>query len=70
MLWDELYLIKVNGIKRAAVLDNNYAILAGVAVVLSKENESIVAKMMWLSSKEAAKPYSSMVVYLTKGSDI
>jgi hypothetical protein len=25
--------------------------------------------MTWLSSKEAAKPYGSMVVYLTKGAD-
>ncbi|KAJ5865438.1 uncharacterized protein N7529_007354 [Penicillium soppii] len=69
VLRDELYPIKVDGVKRAAVLDDNHAILAGATVALSEENESTVAKMTWLSSKEAAKPYSSMVVYLTKGSD-
>lgn len=69
VLRDELYPIKVDGVKRAAVLDDNHAILAGATVALSEENESIVAKMTWLSSKEAAKPYGSMVVYLTKGSD-
>ncbi|KAJ5876413.1 uncharacterized protein N7529_001997 [Penicillium soppii] len=69
VLRDELYPIKVDGVKRAAVLDDNHAILAGATVALSEENESTVAKMTWLSSKEAAKPYGSMVVYLTKGSD-
>ena len=69
VLRDELYPIKVDGVKRAAVLDDNHAILAGAAVALSEENETTVAKMTWISSKEAAKPYGSMVVYLTKGSD-
>ncbi|KAJ5543771.1 hypothetical protein N7494_005050 [Penicillium frequentans] len=69
VLRDELYPIKVDGVKRATVLDDNHAILAGAAVALSEENETTVAKMTWLSSKEAAKPYGSMVVYLTKGSD-
>ncbi|KAJ5288046.1 hypothetical protein N7478_003732 [Penicillium angulare] len=69
VLRDELYPVKVDGVKRAAVLDDNHAILAGAAVALSEENETTVAKMTWLSSKEAAKPYGSMVVYLTKGSD-
>ncbi|KAJ5556668.1 hypothetical protein N7494_000583 [Penicillium frequentans] len=69
VLRDELYPIKVDGVKRAAVLDDNHAILAGAAVALSEENESTIAKMTWLSSKEAAKPYGSMVVYFTKGSD-
>ena len=69
VLRDELYPIKVDGVKRAIVLDNNHTILARAAVALSEENESTVAKITWLSSKEAAKPYGSMVVYLTKGSD-
>jgi hypothetical protein len=69
VLRDKLYPIKVDGVKRAIVLDNNHTILARVAVALSEENKSTVAKITWLSSKEAAKPYSSIVVYLTKGSD-
>jgi hypothetical protein len=69
MLRDELYPIKVDSVKRAAVLDENHDILSGAAAALGEENETTVAKMTWLSSKEAAKPYGSMVVYLTKGAD-
>jgi hypothetical protein len=69
VLRDELYPIKVDSVKRAAVLDENHDILSGAAAALGEENETTVAKMTWLSSKEAAKPYGSMVVYLTKGAD-
>ncbi|KAI1828919.1 transcriptional regulator family: Zinc finger, CCHC-type [Penicillium roqueforti] len=69
VLRDELYPIKVDSVKRTAVLDENHEILTGAAAALGEENETTVAKMTWLSSKEAAKPYGSMVVYLTKGTD-
>lgn len=69
VLRDELYPIKVDSVKRAVVLDENHDILTGAAAALSEENDTTVAKITWLSSKEAAKPYGSMVVYLTKGSD-
>ncbi|KAI3277363.1 transcriptional regulator family: Zinc finger, CCHC-type [Penicillium roqueforti] len=69
VLQDELYPIKVDSVKRAAVLDENHDILAGAAAALGEENETTVAKMTWLSSKEVAKPYGSLVVYLTKGTD-
>jgi hypothetical protein len=69
VLRDELYPLKVDSVKRSAVLDENHNILPGAAVALGEENETTVAKMTWLSSKEAVKPYGSMVVYLTKGTD-
>ncbi|KAJ5100882.1 hypothetical protein N7456_006934 [Penicillium angulare] len=69
VLRDELYPIKVNSVKRAAVLDENHDVLAGAAEAMSEENDTTVAKIKWLSSREAAKPYGSMVVYLTKGTD-
>lgn len=69
ILQNELYPIKVDSVKRAAVLDKNHNILAGAAVILGEENEAMVAKIVWLSSKKAAKPYRSMVVYLTKSTD-
>lgn len=69
VLRDELYPIKVDSVKRAAVLDEHHEVLTGAAASLGEENETTVAKMTWLSSKEAAKPYGSMVVYLTKGTD-
>jgi hypothetical protein len=69
VLRDELYPIKVDSVQRAAVLDENHNVLAGAAVALGEENETTVAKIAWLSSKEATKPYGSMVVYLTKSTD-
>ncbi|KAJ5730151.1 uncharacterized protein N7483_004659 [Penicillium malachiteum] len=69
VLRDEFYPIKVDSVKRTAVLDENYDVLTGAAAALSEENDTTVAKITWLSSKEAAKPYGSMVVYLTKGTD-
>ncbi|OQD66254.1 hypothetical protein PENANT_c364G09609, partial [Penicillium antarcticum] len=69
VLRDELYPIKVDSVKRAAVLDENHGILTGAAAALGEENETTIAKMTWLSSKETVKPYGSMVVYLTKGTD-
>lgn len=70
MLRDELYLIKVDSVKKAVVLDEKYNILPGAAAALGEENETTVAKIAWLSSKKATKTYRSMVVYLTKGTDI
>ncbi|KAJ5500659.1 hypothetical protein N7453_009710 [Penicillium expansum] len=69
VLRDELYPIKVDSVKRTAVLDEYHDILPGAAAALGEENEVNVAKMTWLSSREAAKPYGSMVVYLTKRTD-
>lgn len=69
VLRDELYPIKVDSVNKAAVLDENDEIRAGAAAAFSEENEATVAKIAWLSSKESAKVYGSMVVYLTKGTD-
>lgn len=69
VLRDELYPIKVDSVNKAAVLDDKDEIRAGAAAAFSEENEATVAKIAWLSKKESAKAYGSMVVYLTKGSD-
>ncbi|OKP01715.1 hypothetical protein PENSUB_7253 [Penicillium subrubescens] len=69
VLRDELYPIKVDSVNRAAVLDENDEIRTGAMAALSEENETTVAKIVWLSKKESAKAYGLMVVYLTKGSD-
>ena len=69
-MWDELYPIKVDNISRLAVLDDKGEIQAGAAEALSQENDAIVAKIAWLSKKEVPKAYGSMVVYITKGSDV
>ena len=69
VLRDELYPIKVDNVRKGAVLDENNEIRAGAAVAFSEENETTVAKIAWLSRKENAKAYGSMVVYLTKGTE-
>ena len=69
VLRDELYPIKVDNVNRLAVLDENGEIRTGAAEAFGRENETTVAKVAWLSKKNVAKAYGSMVVYLTKGSD-
>ncbi|KAJ5522366.1 hypothetical protein N7527_006481 [Penicillium freii] len=63
----EYQLVNVN---KAAVLDNKDKIRAGAAAAFSEENEATVTKIAWLSKKESAKVYRSMIVYLTKGSNV
>ncbi|KAJ5471324.1 hypothetical protein N7530_008681 [Penicillium desertorum] len=69
VLRGELYLIKVDSVNKAAVLDETDEIRVGAAAAFSEENEATVAKIAWLSRKESAKAYGSMAVYLTKGTD-
>jgi hypothetical protein len=69
VLRDELYPVKVDNVKRTAVLDENNGIRAGAVEAFSNENETTVAKISWLSKKDVPKAYGSMVVYLTKGAD-
>jgi regulator of replication initiation timing len=69
VLRDELYPIKVDNVNRLAVLDEHGEIRTGAADAFGRENETTVAKIAWLSKKNVAKAYGSMVVYLTKGSD-
>jgi hypothetical protein len=69
VLRDELYPIKVDSANKTTVLDEKGELRAGVAAAFSEENEATVAKIAWLSKKDSAKAYGSMVVYLTKGSD-
>ena len=69
VLRDELYPIKVDSVNKAAVLDEKDEIRAEAAATFSEENEATVAKIAWLSRKDNAKAYGSMVVYLTKGTD-
>ena len=69
VLRDELYPIKVDNVNRLAVLDENGDIRTGAADAFGQENETTVAKVAWLSKRDVAKAYGSMVVYLTKVDD-
>jgi hypothetical protein len=69
VLHDDLYPIKVDNVKRTAVLDKSDAIRVGAAEAFGEENKTTVAKIAWLSKKDVPKANGSMVVYLTKKSD-
>jgi len=51
------------------VLDERGKVRPGAAEAFSKENDVQVAKVAWLSNKNSAKAYSSIVVYFAKGAD-
>lgn len=69
ILRDDLYPIRVDSVNRTAVLDETGNIRTGATEALSKENDTQVAKIAWLSNRAVPKAYGSMVVYLTKVSD-
>jgi hypothetical protein len=69
VLRDQLYPVKIDNANRAAVLDQHGSIRSDAAEVFGKENEVRIAKMVWLSKKQNAKAYGSMVIYVTMGSD-
>jgi hypothetical protein len=69
ILRDDLYPIRVDGVNRTAVLDEVGNVRTGVAEAFGMENETQVAKIVWLSRRDVAKAYGSMLVYLNKGAD-
>ncbi|KJZ69746.1 hypothetical protein HIM_10857 [Hirsutella minnesotensis 3608] len=69
VLRDQLYPVKVDNAKRTAVLDAEGNVLPGAAETLGAENNVTIAKITWLSNREKAKAYGSMVIYVTKESD-
>ncbi len=69
VLQDQLYPVKVDNANRTAILDQEGKILPRAAEILGKENDVHIAKIGWLSRRDAGKAYSSMVVYVTKGSE-
>jgi hypothetical protein len=69
VLRDQLFPIKVDSVNRCAVLDEHSQPRPEIAEKLGKENDVQIAKLAWLSKKDNPKPYGSMVIYITKGSD-
>jgi hypothetical protein len=69
VLRDQLYPIKVDNANRTAILDNEGSLISGAVEMLGKENDVKIAKVAWLSNKNLAKAYRSIVVYLTSSSD-
>ncbi|KAK4073580.1 hypothetical protein Purlil1_13004 [Purpureocillium lilacinum] len=69
VMMDQLYPVKVDDANRSMILDAEESMLPGAAETLGAENNVTIAKVSWLSNKESAKAYGSMVVYVTKESD-
>jgi hypothetical protein len=66
---DDFYPIRVDSVNRTAVLDEAGNVRPEAVEALSKENDTQVTKVAWLSNREIPKAYGSMVVYLSKRSD-
>jgi hypothetical protein len=69
ILQDDLYPIRVDSVNRVAVLDETGNVRTGAIDAFGQENDTQIAKIAWLSNREVAKAYGSMVVYLNKASD-
>jgi hypothetical protein len=54
---------------RTAIIDHDGKILPGVVEALGQENDVQIAKVAWLSRRDTAKVYGSMVLYATKAGD-
>ena len=67
---DQLYPIKIDNANRAAILNQDGTVRSEAAEIFSKENEVSIVKIAWLSRKDIPKAYGSMVIYVTKGSDV
>ena len=70
MLRDEVHPVRVDHVNRTAVLDETGTVLRGVTEALSKENDVQIERIGWLSNNDSPKAYGSMVVYLTRNSDV
>ena len=69
VLRDQLYAVKVDNVNRTAVIDHEGKVLPGATEALGQENDVQVAKIAWLSRRDTAKAYGSMVIYVTKAGD-
>lgn len=69
VLKDQLYPVKVDNANRTAVLDREGNLFPETLEGLGRENDVKIAKISWLSKKEQAKAYGSMVVYVTSSAD-
>ncbi|KAK2038273.1 hypothetical protein LZ31DRAFT_570238 [Colletotrichum somersetense] len=66
---DDLYPIKVDYMRWTAVWEEKGKYRSKAVKKFSKENDTTVAKVVWLSDQENPKAYRSMAVYLTKARD-
>ncbi|KAK7177902.1 KR domain-containing protein [Paraphaeosphaeria sporulosa] len=63
VLRDELFPVKIDNVKRTAVLDERDEIKAGAAEAFGEENGTTVAKIAWLSKRDVPKAYGPMASF-------
>lgn len=68
VLRDEYYPIKVDGVSRSAILDENGKEIPGLNEALSGENATEIVKATWLSQR-FLKEHGSVVVYFKKAAE-
>ena len=69
VLRDQLYPVKVNNVRTDAILQPSGEMKEDVVAALNGGNKTQVAKVSWLSARQARKAYGSMVVFFTRGSE-
>ena len=66
ILRDQLYLVKVNNARTDAILKPDGTVKEEALATLNDSNKISVAKLSWLSSRQARKAYGSMAVFSKK----
>ena len=69
VLRDQLYPLKVDSVSRLAVPNGDSFLQTDIAEGLGEENNTNIAKVVWLSNKENNKAYGSMAVYFIKSGE-
>ncbi len=69
VLRGQLFPVRVDNTNRLAVINEHGQLLPRIAESLGEENDVHIAKIAWLSKKDSAKAYKSIVIYVTKGSE-
>ena len=69
MLRNQLYLVKLDGVRRTTILNSASQVLTTAHILLGEENKAPIAKVGWLSKRDNGKAYGSIVIYFTKRED-
>ena len=60
--------MKINNTRTDVVLIGHF-LKSNIAVEITEENRTALAKVTWLSTKYNGRAYNSLVTYFTKGSE-
>ena len=69
MLRDQLYPVKVNNARTNAVIKPDGLLINDALLSLNENNNTDIAKIAWLSSRQSGKAYGSMAVFFKTSSE-